>query len=376
MAVVAQQRTGGGIAPTCAALAVARASFYRWQHPKEAGRRRPRSVPRGLSPDERARVLAQLNDNRFADRAPAQVYATLLDEGTFLCSIPTMYRILRAHRLVRDRRNQRRHPSYHTPELLATGPNAVWSWDITKLLGPVKWTYFHLYVILDIFSRYVTGWMVAPRESAALAQRLIAETCARQGIGPGQLFIHADRGTSMTSKPVALLLADLGVTRSHSRPQVSNDNPFSEAQFKTLKYRPDFPARFGSLEDARVFCQAFFSWYNGEHRHAGIGLMTPAAVHEGRASMVRDARQQVLSAAYAAHPERFVRKPPQPPVLPHAVWINPPKEKTASQDGAGATSSTVDDRRVALKVEELGGVSETVVVSPHAITRQTDEVVH
>ena len=329
MAVVAQQRTGGGIASACAALSVARASFYRRQHPNGTRPRHPRFVPRALPPEERTRVFSVLTDDRFADRAPAQVYATLLDEGTFLCSIPTMYRILREHRLVRDRRNQRRHPTYHKPELLATGPNEVWSWDITKLLGPVKWTYFHLYVILDIFSRYVVGWMVAPRESAALAQRLIAETCATQGIVSGQLFLHADRGTSMTSKPVARLMADLGVTRSHSRPQVSNDHPFSEAQFKTLKYRPDFPARFGSLEDARVFCQAFFTWYNGEHCHSGIGLMTPPAVHDGRASMVRHARQRLLSAAYAAHPERFVRQPPQPPRLPHAVWINPPKDESA-----------------------------------------------
>ena len=376
MAVVAQQRTGGGVASACAALSVARASFYRRQHPKGAGPRRLRFVPRALLPDERTRVRSLLTDDRFADRAPAQVYAALLDEGTFVCSIPTMYRILREHRLVRDRRNQRRDSTYHKPELLATGPNEVWSWDITKLLGPVKWTYFHLYVILDIFSRYVVGWMVAPRESAALAQRLIAETCATQGIVSGQLFLHADRGTSMTSKPVALLLADLGVTRSHSRPQVSNDNPFSEAQFKTLKYRPDFPARFGSLEDARVFCQAFFTWYNGEHRHSGIGLMTPTAVHDGRASMVRHALQRVLSAAYAAHPERFVRKPPQPPRLPHAVWINPPKEESASQDRTGATISMADDRRVALTVEELWISSEPVVVSPHAITSPTDEVVH
>ena len=376
MAVVAQQRTVIGIAPACAALSVARASFYRRQHQKGVGSRRPRFVPRALPPEERTQVLAVLNDDRFADRAPAQVYATLLDEGTFLCSIPTMYRILRESRLVRERRNQRRHPSYHKPELLATGPNEVWSWDITKLLGPVKWTYFHLSVILDIFSRYVVGWMVAPRESAALAQRLIAETCARQGIVSGQLFLHADRGTSMTSKPVALLLADLVVTRSHSRPQVSNDNPFSEAQFKTLKYRPDFPARFGSLEDARVFCQGFFTWYNGEHRHSGIGLMTPAAVHNGQASTVRDARQQVLSAAYAAHPERVVRKPPQPPRLPHAVWINPPKDASASQNGAGATISIEDDRRVARQVEGLLGSSDPVIVSPHAITTQIEEVVH
>ena len=376
MAVVAQQRTVIGIAPACAALSVARASFYRRQHPKSTRPWRPRFVPRALPPEERTQVLAVLNDDRFTDRAPAQVYATLLDEGTFLCSIPTMYRILRESRLVRERRNQRRHPSDHKPELLATGPNEVWSWDSTKLLGPVKWTDFHLSVILDIFSRYVVGWMVAPRESAALAQRLIAETCTTQGIVSGQLFLHADRGTSMTSKPVALLLADLGVTRSHSRPQVSNDNPFSEAQFKTLKYRPDFPARFGSLADARIFCQGFFSWYNGEHRHSGIGLMTPTAVHNGQASTVRDARQQVLSAAYAAHPERVVRKPPQPPRLPHAVWINPPKEKSASQDRPGATISIEDDRRVARQVEGLLGSSDPVIVSPHAITTQIEEVVH
>jgi len=229
MAVVAQQRTGVGIAPACTALSVARATFYRRQTPTVEGARPLRRIPRALPPDERMRVLALLNEDRFVDHAPAQVYATLLDEGMFLCSIPTMYRILRANRQVRERRNQRRHPSDHKPELLATRPNHVWSWDITTLLGPVKWTYFHLYVILDIFSRYVTGWMLAPRESAALAQRLIDETCATQGILPGQLFLHADRGTSMTSKPVAWLLADLGVTRSHSRPQVSNDNPFSEA---------------------------------------------------------------------------------------------------------------------------------------------------
>jgi putative transposase len=269
MAVVAQQRTGGGIASACAALSVARASVSRRQYPKGTRPRRPRFVPRALPPEERTRGFSVLNDDRFADRAPAQVYATLLDEGPFLCSIPTMYRILRENRLVRDRRNQRRHPTDHQPDLLATGPNEVWSWDITKLLGPVTWTSFHLYVILALFSRYVVGWLVAPRESAALAPRLSAETCAMQRSGSGQVFLHADRGTAMTSKPVALLLADLGGTRSPSRPQVSNDNPFSEAQFTTLKYRPDFPARFGSLEDARVFCQAFFTWYNGEHCHAG-----------------------------------------------------------------------------------------------------------
>ena len=240
----------------------------------------------------------------------------------------------------------------------------------------MTWSYCNLSVILDIFSRYVVGWMIAPAESAVLAQRLIKDTCEKQQIGMGQLTLHADRGSSMKSKPVALLLADLGVTKTHSRPYTSDDNPFSEAQFKTLKYRPDFPERFGSLEDARVFCQTFFSWYNGKHRHAGIGLMTPTAVHNGQASAMRDARLRVLSAAYAAHPERFVRKPPQPPVLPHAVWINPPKEQSASQDGAGATSSTADDQQVALKVEGFGVPSETGVVSPHAITTPTDEVLH
>ena len=355
---------------------MARASCYRRHHPKGAGPRRLRFVPRALLPDERTRGCSWLNDDRCADRAPAQVYATLLDEGTCVCSIPTMDRLRREHRLVRDRRNQRRHPTDHKPALLATGPKEVWSWDITKRLGPVKWPSFPRYVILDIFSRYGVGWMVAPRESAALAPRLIAETCATQGIGSGQLFLPADRGTSMTSKPGALLLADLGVTRSHSRPQGSNDTPCSEAPFKTLTYRPDFPSRFGSLEDARVFCQAFFSWYHGEHRHSGIGLMTPTAVHDGRASRVRVARQQVRSAAYAAHPERFVSKPPHPPRRPHAVWMNPPTDESASPARTGATISTADDRRVALTVAGLWISSEPVVVSPHAITSPTDEVVH
>ena len=375
MAATQSLSTEIGIKPACDAFGIARSGFYRKQGPATAPAPRP-SPPRTLSPEERQAVLATLHSDRFVDTAPAAVYATLLDEGRYHCSIRTLYRILDEQAEVKERRNQLRHPVYQKPELLATAPNQVWSWDITKLLGPVKWTYFHLYVILDIFSRYVTGWMVAPRESATLAQRLIAETCAKQGIGPGQLFLHADRGTSMTSKPVALLLADLGVTRSHSRPQVSNDNPFSEAQFKTLKYRPDFPERFGSLEDARAFCQTFFSWYNGEHRHAGIGLMTPAAVHDGRASTVRHARQRVLRAAYVAHPERFVRKPPQPPRLPHAVWINPPKKQSASQDGAGATISTADGPRVALNVEGLEVLSKTVIVSPHTITTSTDEVLH
>ncbi len=240
----------------------------------------------------------------------------------------------------------------------------------------MTWSHGYLSVVLDIFSRCVVGWMVAPAESAVLAQRLINETCEKPQIEPGQLTLPADRGSSMTSKPGARLLADLGGTKTHSRPYTSDDNPFSEAQVKTLTSRPDFPERFGSLEDARVFCQTFFAWYNGAHRHSGIGLMTPAVMHDGRASAMRDARQQVLSAAYAAHPERVVRKPPQPPVLPHAVWINPPKEESALQDRAGATISIADDQRVALNDEGLGMVSETVVVSPDAITTPTDEGLH
>jgi putative transposase len=285
----------------------------------------PRPAPaRALSEPERAAVLGELHSPRFLDASPAAVYATLLDEGTYLASQRTMYRILAASAEVRERRDQLRHPAYARPELLATGPNELWSWDISKLRGPVKWTYYQLYVILDVFSRYVPGWMVATRESAVLAERLIAETAAKEGIEPGQLTIHADRGTSMRSKPVALLLADLGVEQSHSRPHVSNDNPYSEAQFKTLKYRPTFPARFGSLEDARAFCATFFTWYNTQHRHAGIGLLTPADVHAGRAAEITVARAVTLDAAYAAHPERFVRRPPTPPEVPTAVWINPP----------------------------------------------------
>ncbi len=277
-----------------------------------------------LDDAERQAVLETRHSERFRDQAPSQVYATLLDEGTYLCSVRTLYRILKQAGEVCERRDQVRHPNYTKPELLATGPNTVWSWDITKLLGPVKWTYFHLYVFLDIFSRYVVGWMVAHRESAALAKRLIEASCRKQGILPGQLTLHADRGSSMTSKPVACLLSDLGVTKTHSRPQVSDDNPFSESQFKTLKCRPEFPQRFGSIEHARSFCQVFFPWYNGEHRHSGIALLTPAVLHHGHADTVIQCRQAVLSGAYARHPERFVRRHPRPPEKPEAVWINPP----------------------------------------------------
>jgi putative transposase len=322
-----------GIAPACEALGVPRASVYRRRQPARPHQRRERRPPaRALAPAEREHVLETLHSPRFTDKAPAEVYATLLDEGTYQCSIRTMYRLLADHGEVRERRDQLRHPSYARPELLAERPNQVWSWDITKLKGPAKWCYFHLYVILDIFSRYVVGWMVADAESAALAEQLIRETCQKQGIAPGHLTLHADRGTSMTSKPVALLLADLGVSKTHSRPHVSDDNPYSESQFKTLKYRPDFPARFGSIEDARAFCRRFFDWYNQEHHHGGIALMTPEAFHTGRAHEAQAARQATLTAAYLLHPERFVHKPPAPPELPTAAWINPPRQPPQGGD--------------------------------------------
>lgn len=322
-----------GVAAACDFLGVARASFYR-QRPVLGPPAAPtpelalpveRSTPaRALSPDERAAVLAVLHEERFQDRSPAAVQATLLDEGRYLCSTRTMYRILEDEGESRERRDQLVHPPYQKPELLAIAPNQLWSWDITKLLGPAKWTYFYLYVILDIFSRYVTGWMVAPREKAELARRFIEETIRKHQIPAGQLNIHADRGKVMTSKPVAFLMADLGVTKTHSRPYVSDDNPYSESQFRTLKYRPDFPDRFGCIQDSRAFCQQFFQWYNHEHRHAGIGLLTPAMVHFGETQTILARRQAVLDAAYQAHPDRFVRRAPKPLPLPSEVWINRP----------------------------------------------------
>jgi putative transposase len=314
-----------GAMRTCQALGVARATHYRRRAPVVLrATRLPRVVPRALGAEERSAVLAVLHEERFVDRAPAAVVAALLDEERYLCSERTMYRLLARCDEVRERRDQRRHPVYSKPELLATRPNQVWSWDITKLLGPAKWTYYYLYVLLDIYSRYVAGWMVAHRESATLAKKLIEETCRKQGIAPGTLTLHADRGTSMRSKPVALLLSDMGVTKTHSRPHVSNDNPFSEAQFKTLKYRPEFPDRFGCAEDARSFCVGFFDWYNNDHYHSGLAMLTPAMVHHGTSGLVIERRSHVLKAAYAAHPERFVRRPPRPTEPPTAVWINPP----------------------------------------------------
>lgn len=313
----------GGIAAACMALGMPRASYYRHISPPKT--REPRQPShRALTPEQRQEVLDVLHEERFVDHAPAQVYAQLLDEDRYLCSIPSMYRILAANQEVRERRNQRRHPKYAAPELLATGPNQLWSWDITKLLGPQKWTYYYLYVIMDVFSRYVVGWMLAERETATLAEKLLGETCERQGILPGQLTVHADRGSPMVSKTVANLFADLGVTKSHSRPHVSNDNPFSESQFKTLKYRPSFPARFGCPQDARSHCGNFFPWYNTEHRHSGLGLLTPHEVHYGLAAERIEQRSKVLLAAYQAHPERFPRGMPKPPEAPTAVWINKP----------------------------------------------------
>ena len=314
-----------GTAPACRALGASRASLYRRRTPPPVRERRPRPAPaRALSPGEREAVLAQLHSERFVDCSPAAVWATLLDEGTYLASERTMYRLLAANGEVRERRDQLTHPPYARPELLAERPNEVWSWDISKLKGPAKWTCFYLYVILDVFSRYAVGWTVQHRERATLAEQLISQTLEKQQIGRDQLTIHADRGSSMTSKPVAFLLADLGVLKTHSRPYTSTDNPYSEAQFKTLKYRPGFPTRFDSIEHARAFCREFFGWYNHQHRHSGIGLMTPATVHRGQAELTHAARRAVLEAAYAATPERFVRRPPRPPALPTGAWINKP----------------------------------------------------
>jgi putative transposase len=320
-----------GLSAACQALGLPRSRIYRErQGPRPKAQPKISSSPRRLSEAERAEVCTLLNSPDFADSAPHEVYASLLDEGRYLCSYRTMYRILNEQAQVRERRDQLRRPEYRKPELLATSPNQVWSWDITKLLGPSKWSYFYLYTILDIFSRYVVGWMVALQEAAHLAEELVDATYRKQGIQPGQLTLHADRGIPMTSKPLAFLLADLGVTKSHSRPSVSNDNPFSEAQFKTMKYRPDYPQRFGSLADARGWAKSFLDWYNFEHHHTGIALLTPAEVHDGRAAQVLQQRQIVLEQAYRRHPERFVRGVPQPLRLPEVVWINPPQPANAA----------------------------------------------
>lgn len=322
-----------GVAPACRAIGVSRSKLYRHRQPRRHQAPRPRPSPsRTLVAEERQTVLETLHSERFVDSSPAQVVATLLDEGTYLCSERTMYRILAEQDEVRERRNQLRHPKYTKPQLLATVPNEVWSRDISKLLGPAKWVYFYLYVIMDIFSRYVVGWMVAERESGALAKKLIQTSCLNQGIEEDQLTVHADRGPSMRSKAVCQLLADLGVMRTHTRPYTASDNPYSESQFKTLKYCPEFPGRFESLEHSLEFCRVFFPWYNTEHRHSGIGYLTPEAVHYGDTPRILTQRRDVLEAAYQAHPERFVNGPPTPAKPPAKVWINPPPQPEGQSD--------------------------------------------
>jgi putative transposase len=332
IAVVTQVAPALGVAPACAAVGLPRATYYRHR----AGSHQPSPVPprarakpkQALPPAQRQEVLDVLHEDRFLDLPPAEVWAQMLDEGRHLCSIRTMYRLLAENAEVRERRRQRVHPPYEKPVLVATAPNEVWSWDITKLLGPQKWTYFYLYVLLDIFSRYVVGWLVAERESAALARRLVAETCAREQIQPGQLAVHQDRGAPMTAKTFTQTLAGLGVNKSYSRPRTSNDNPYSEAHFKTVKYHLDFPLRFDDLRHAEMYLRDFFRWYNQEHHHVALGLMTPHDVHHGLAAEKWRHRADVLAAAYAAHPERFPRGRPAPPPLPTAAWINKPTSTT------------------------------------------------
>lgn len=332
-----------GIAPLCEAVGLSRASLYRRRRPRRQPRRP--TPARALSEPERQEILQVLHSERFVDAAPAQVHVTLLEEGSYVCSPRTMYRLLAANGEVRERRDQLQHPHYAKPELVATAPKQVWSWDITKLKGPVKLLYFYLYVILDIFSRYVVGWMIAEAENAGLAEQLIEHSCVKQGIGPGQLKLHADRGSPMTSKTVSQLLTELEIAKSHGRPRVSNDNPFSEALFKTAKYRPAMPERFVSLAHAREVFRSVFTWYNHRHHHSGIVYLTPAVVHHGGAEAVLDRRHRARMAAYLAHPERFVNGPPQRESLPQAVWINPPG-KTTRQDAPGSTIVAPDDPEV------------------------------
>ena len=343
MGAIEAVTTPGETAALCQSVGLARATLYRRRQPLRVSTptlRAPSS--RALVPAERQAVLDVLHSERFVDQSPAEVQATLLEEQTYLCSTRTMYRILDAAQEVRERRDQARHPAYAKPELVATAPNQIWSWDITKLKGPIPYLYYSLYVILDLFSRYVVGWMVAASENAHLAQRLIETTCLKQGIGPQQLTMHADRGAPMRSKLLVELYADLHIAVSHSRPRVSNDNPFSEAQFRTFKYRPEFPVRFGSLEHARTVSHDLFTWYNDAHHHSGLSYLAPADVHYGRAATILEVRHRTRLAAYAAHPERFVQGPPRLETLPHAVWINPPAKST-DPDVPGPTVVTPED---------------------------------
>ena len=349
--------TIGETAALCQSVGLSRASLYRRRQPARSAPSTVRAASsRALVPAERQAVLDVLHSERFVDQSPAEVQATLLEEATYLCSTRTMYRILDVAQEVRERRDQARHPVYAKPELVATTPNQIWSWDITKLKGPIPYLYYSLYVILDLFSRYVVGWMVAVHENARLAQRLIEATCLKQGIGPHQLTIHADRGAPMRSKLVAELFSDLSIDASHSRPRVSNDNPFSEAQFRTFKYRPEFPDRFGSLEDARAIGHDLFAWYNDAHHHSGLSYLTPADVHYGRAAATLEVRHRTRVSAYAAHPERFVQGPPRLEILPNAVWINPPAKSTG-QDAPGGTIVTPADPQ------------HGVIEEPHSIVR-------
>ena len=331
------------VTQVCDALGYPRSTLYldRRPVPVQSPERSGAPSPRGLTVDEKETVRNVLNSERFQDASPRQVYATLLDEGVYHCHWRTMYRVLAENGEVRERRNQLRHPVYQKPELLATGPNQVWSWDITRLRGPVKWSCCYLYVVLDIYSRYIVGWLIAQRESEELARQLVQESCRKQQIGRQQLTLHADRGSPMVAKSMEQLLIDLSVAKSHSRPHTSNDNPFSEAQFKTMKYRPDYPQRFGSSEDARAWARGFVSWYNQEHRHTGLALMAPATVYYGLAAQVNEKRQSVLQAAYERHPERFVKGAPVPPQLPDKVWINPPTSSYQDSDASAPETSSL-----------------------------------
>ena len=355
MVAIEAVTTTGETAALCHSVGLARATLYRRRQPARSSRStvRPASA-RALGLAERQAVLDALHSERFLDQSPTEVHATLLEEQRYLCSVRTMYRVLAGADEVRERRDQARHPIYGKPELVATAPNQIWSWDITKLKGPIPYLYYSLYVILDLFSRYVVGWMVAAHENARLAQRLIEATCLKQGIGPHQLTIHADRGAPMRSKLVAELFSALSIDASHSRPRVSNDNPFSEAQFRTLKYRPGFPDRFGSLEHSRSLTRDLFAWYNDAHHHSGLNYLTPADVHYGRAAATLEVRHRTRLAAYAAHPERFVQGPPRLEILPNAVWINPPATSTG-QDAPGATIVTPAD-------PQHGGINASHVV--------------
>ncbi len=372
MKAVTTFSTDVGVRPACALLGVSRSSYYRSLRPKAALTKRPRSG-RALTETERESVLQIMNSEEFCDTTPRQIWATLLDRGTYMAHWRTMYRILEENGEVKERRNQLCHPLYETPELLATAPNELWSWDITRMRGPQKWLYYYLYVIMDVFSRYVVGWMIANQENATLAKDLIETTCRRQGVNRDELTIHADRGSPMTSKTVAQLLVDLGIEKSHSRPHVSNDNPYSEAQFKTMKYRPDYPKRFGSIQDARAWAREFFTWYNERHHHSSLGLMPPRAIHYGEDAALRAQRSRVLEAAYAAHPERFVRGTPVLPPLPEAVWINKPKEMPESDSGPQESEVVIEPKSILSSGDGMPGINEIPVLTMPIKQQTLDE---